>query len=113
VVTGASAARHIGGTTFLYAVLLGFGGFLKTYSEQNAGLVVVEKLTRAVPGPILTGGVIGVGIVLAGPWLLPDLPLVTLLGVKGACGFLIGGALSALGALQGARAASLGLTRRR
>lgn len=104
-------ARHLAATTFAYAVFLGLGGFLKAYGEQSAGLVVVAKSTRSVPGPIVCGGVLGVALLFIGPRVLPALPLADVLLLKACAGVAVGGTLSLLGALQGARAASLGLRR--
>ncbi len=113
VVTPGELARHLGMTTFAYALLLGLAGFFKAYGEQSAGLVVVEKTAASLPGPVLAGAALGVTLLFAVPHLAPALPLRDALILKAAVGLVVGGGLSLLGALQGARAASLGLKRRK
>lgn len=110
-VGGTEIARHLAATTFAYAFFLGLGGFLKAYGEQTSGLVVVEKSSRSVPGPIATGGILGVLLIFIGPRVLPALALDDVLVLKACAGLVVGGGLSLLGAMQGARAASLGLKR--
>jgi hypothetical protein len=108
VVPPGEIARHLGGTSFLYAIFLGLGGFLKTFSEQKAGLVVVEKTEHAGPGPIVTGAIVGVAFLFLGTLLFPPMRFEHVLILKALLGFVLGGSLSALGALQGAKAASKG-----
>lgn len=110
-VGGTEIARHLAATTFAYSFFLGLGGFLKAYGEQTSGIVVVEKWTRSVPGPIATGGILGVVLIFVGPRVLPSLALQDVLVLKACAGLIVGGGLSLLGAMQGARAASLGLKR--
>ena len=111
VVQPGELARHLAGTTFAYALFVGLGGFYKAYGEQSAGLVVVTKLERAVPGPVLVGGVLGIALLIVVARAVPPLALKDALVVKAAVGFVAGATLSLLGALQGARAASLGIKR--
>ena len=113
VVTAGELARHLGATTFFYALLLGLGGFFKTYGEQTAGLVVVAKSDHRVPGPVVVGGTLGVLLLVVVSRFVPALPLLDVLVIKAAAGVVVGGGLSLLGAIQGARAASLGLRGRR
>lgn len=110
-VGGTEIARHLAATTFAYSFFLGLGGFLKAYGEQTSGLVVVEKSSASVPGPIVAGGILGVVLIFVGPRVLPALPLQDVLVLKACVGLVVGGTLSLLGALQGARAASVGLKR--
>lgn len=112
--------RHMAGTTFLYAVLLGTGGFSKAWTEQARGLVLVERTTLDVPGPVLVGLVIGVAQLFVVPVMVPavvsavtptaasELTFPAVLGLKMTMGFVVGGALSLLGAIRGARHASSG-----
>lgn len=105
VVGPTEIARHLAATTFAYAIFLGLGGFAKAFGEKKGGLVIVHAKQTSSPGPILVGGVAGVLLIFLGPRLLPSLPLVEVLVLKAGVGLLMGGALSLLGALQGARAA--------
>lgn len=98
-------ARHLGGTTCLYAVLLGLGAALKGFAEVQHRLVVVDLPLRVTPGPLLPGVALGVALLLSAP-LLPPLPFGAVLALKVALGVVVGGALAALGALRGARAAT-------
>ncbi|MCC7071057.1 MAG: hypothetical protein IT383_07035 [Deltaproteobacteria bacterium] len=104
VVPPGELARHFGGTTCLYALLLGLGGVVKGYAEVRHRLVVVTLPLRPMPGPILPGVALGVALLLLAP-LMPPLPFGTVLALKVALGVVVGGALSALGALRGAREA--------
>jgi hypothetical protein len=111
VVAPMETARHLAATTFAYALFLGLGGFAKAFSEKASGLVVVSASTKGrapSPGPLLAGGVTGVLFLFIGPRVLPTLPLVDVLALKAVAGLLIGGALSYLGALQGAYSAEHG-----
>jgi hypothetical protein len=90
MVSPGSLARHLGGSTVLYALLLGTGAFLKTFSETRAGLVTVDPSPHALPGPILTGASLAVAILLLVPWLLPPLALHEVLVLKGVAGFVLG-----------------------
>lgn len=103
LVSPGALGRHLGGTVFLYALLLGLGGLSKAYGERHAGLVLVDDVRTNAPGPITTGGVLGLTLLFAVPALVPPLPLETVLIVKAVVGFLAGGTLSLLGALQGCR----------
>lgn len=105
-VSPGTAARHLAGSVFLYALLLGLGGLSKAFSEKAAGLVLVDEVTVQTPGPLVVGGMLGVGFLFAGPALLPTLSLTNLLGLKALVGFFAGGGLSLLGALQGQRLAA-------
>lgn len=105
VVPPGELARHLGGTTYLYAILLGIGGFLKASAEIKGGLVVTAVPQRSTPGPLLLGAALGTALLLSAP-LLPALPFATVLWLKVALGLIGGGGLSLLGALQGARAAA-------
>lgn len=100
-------ARHLGGTVWLYALLLGLGSFLKARAELQSGLVLVAAAAplpeRAGPGPILVGALVGTALLLSAP-LLPALPFATVLTMKTALGLVGGAGLSVLGALQGALA---------
>ena len=113
VVAAGDLARHLGTTTFLYAFFLGLGGFFKAYGEQTAGLVVVEKTKWNVPNPLFVGGVVGVALLLVVARFVPPLPLATAIVVKASVSLVMGATLSLLGAIQGAKAASLGLKRTR
>ncbi len=104
VVPPGELARHLGGTTCLYALLLGLGGAVKGYAEVHHRVVAVQLPARATPGPLVPGLALGVALLLAAP-LLPTLPFASVLALKVALGVVVGGALSALGALRGARAA--------
>lgn len=108
VVGPTETARHLAATTFAYAVFLGLGGFAKAFGEKKSGLVVVHAKQTSSPGPILVGGVAGVLLIFVGPRVLPTLPLADVLVLKATVGLVVGGALSLLGALQGARAAEHG-----
>lgn len=114
-VTPGILGRHLGATTVLYAVLLGLGGFAKAWSEQTAKLVVLPDHERATtpnaPGPLFVGVALGVAFIVVVPWVAPPLPLDVVLALKGALGMLLGGGLSLLGAVRGARAATLGKRR--
>ena len=111
VVTPGELARHLGATTFLYALFMGLGGFFKAYGEQSSGLVVVKKTDGNVPSPLVVGGTIAIAFLLFIGRVVPPLPLVDVLVIKGTAGLFLGGGFSLLGAIQGARAASLGLKR--
>lgn len=104
VVPPGELARHLGGTTCLYALLLGLGSALKGFAEVRHRLVVVELPARQTPGPFVLGVALGVALLLTAP-LLPALAYPTVLALKVALGLVVGGTLSALGALRGARAA--------
>ncbi|MBI1947047.1 MAG: hypothetical protein HYS27_15225 [Deltaproteobacteria bacterium] len=106
VVPPGELARHLGGTTCLYALLLGLGATMKGFAEVRHRLVVVTLPSWQTPGPLLPGVALGVALLLTAP-LLPSLPYATVLGLKVALGLVVGGALAALGALRGARAAKL------
>lgn len=101
-------ARHMAGSTFVYALLLGLGGFSKAWTEQRSGLVRVAPTSARVPGPIVTGLALGVGELFLVPVLVGPLPLESVLALKAMVGFCVGGGLCLLGALRGARAASGG-----
>jgi hypothetical protein len=108
VVEPGELARHLAGTLFVYAALLGLGGFFKAYGELSAGLVVVDtaKLPHAaVPGPVVVGGVLGLAALFAIPPLAPSLALDDVLAIKAVAGLVVGGGCSLLGAIRGARAA--------
>jgi hypothetical protein len=98
--------RHLGGTVFLYAILLGLGGFAKGFGEKKAGLVLVAPLAVSAPGPVVVGGLLGLALLFGVPLFSPPLALATVIAWKGAGGFLLGGLLSLLGALAGARRAA-------
>lgn len=102
-VSPGALGRHLGGTVFLYALFLGLGGVAKAHGERAAGLVLVDDVTLRAPGPVSAGGLLGLALLFAVPALAPAVPLETVLVVKAAVGFLVGGALSFLGALQGCR----------
>lgn len=101
-------ARHLGGTVWLYALLLGLGSFLKARAELQSGLVTVALPERAGPGPVLVGALVGTALLLSAP-LLPALRFEAVLALKVALGLLGGAGLSVLGALQGALATTRSL----
>ncbi len=107
VVPAGLFARHLASTTFLYAVFLGFGGFLKAFTEKRAGLLVTADAATRWPGPISVGAVVAVLFLFGGAWVLPSLALSDVLIIKVVVATFLGGGLSALGALQGLRAASV------
>lgn len=104
-VSPAEIARHLAATTFAYAVLLGLAGYAKGFGEKKSGLVIVHAMRGRSPGPIVVGGIAGVLLIFVGPHVLPALSFGNVLVLKATVGMLGGGALSLLGALQGARAA--------
>ena len=96
-------SRHLGASIAVYALLLGVGGHLKTRSERRAGLVVTTWPTGTWPTSLVVGGVLAVLCVGVGPYVFPSVNGPTLVVTKALVGFCVGGLLSLLGALGGAR----------
>ncbi len=101
-----AVSRALAGT-FVFDALLALGGFSRAFSEARSGLVVSDVTTLpAMPSPLLTALAIAAVVVLVGPAVLPGLSGGAVIAVKALGGAVVGGALSLMGAVRGARAAA-------
>jgi hypothetical protein len=101
-----AVSRALAGT-FVFDALLAIGGFSRAFSEAKSGLVVSDVTALpAAPSPLLAALGVSAAVVLVGPVVLPTLSGSTVIAVKALGGAFVGGALSLIGAVRGARAAA-------
>lgn len=99
-------SRHLALTLTLYGVCLGMVGFFKTYTEKQAGLVVVAPPLPSAPGPFALAAIAAVAVLILGPRALPSVTGDVVVALKAAFGFFGGGLCAALGGLKGANASA-------
>lgn len=101
-----TVSRALAGT-FVFDALLAVGGFSRVFTEAKSGLVVSDVTPLpAAPSPLLMALGIAAGVVLVGPVVLPTMSGASVIALKALGGALVGGALSLIGAVRGARAAA-------
>lgn len=103
MVSAPALARMLAGGCFTYT-LVGFGSFLKVWTEGSRGLVTAPLPPTSWPGPIAVGLFLGIALLLAGRLLVvfSGVEAALVPAIKGAWGLGLGGFLSFLGARQGA-----------
>ena len=112
-VHGATLARHLGATLLLYSFLLGPASALKVGRERLSGMVKAPESKGELPGPILTGGVCSLLMLVLGPRFMPGLVFADALTLKVVFSAIFGCALAYLGALRGSKAHQYGGRRTR
>lgn len=96
-------SRHFALTFVIWGLCVGTAAFMKVRRERVSGLVEAPIATAVVPSPAALGGILAICLLVIGPRVLAPYSLEVLVVAKGILGFVLGGIISAFGALRGAR----------
>lgn len=103
LIDAVSISRHFALTFVIWGLCVGTAAFMKVRRERVSALVDAPIATAVAPSPAALGGILAICLLVIGPRVLDAHTLHEVVVAKGVLGFVLGGLISAFGALRGAR----------